>query len=232
MNDRKRTGIIGGTFDPIHIGHLIAAEWAKEAYHLDKVLFVPAGDPPHKDADRVTIAEHRYVMALLATLDNPDFLVSRVEVDRVGKSFTLHTLRALGDDVDEDEELYFIMGADSLAHIKTWYRPEEILSLCQVIVVTRPTWVFDRIASELGAFYTRFKDRIHRLDIPDLGIASREIRRRVMKGESIKYMTPDLVAKYIDNHGLYVSTDPCQVPTRASTSSGNETKVEASTVDR
>lgn len=203
MNATKRIGLIGGTFDPIHMGHLIAAEWARDAFALERVIFIPAGDPPHKELAAVTDAQHRYVMTMLATLTNPHFSVSRVELDREGKSFTYDTLSFFREQWGSDVDLFFIMGADSLADLPNWHRPQEIVQLAQLIVATRPDWDFEAALKALGKEFEPLIERIHRLDIPEIGIAGRHMRERVEAGATIKYMTPDIVVRYIESHGLY-----------------------------
>lgn len=203
----RRIGLIGGTYDPIHYGHLVAAEWAKDAFSLEQVVFVPAGDPPHKSQDEVSPASHRYIMTLLGTLNNPGFSVSRIELDRAGKSFTYDTLKTISNEMDPNDELFFIMGADSLAELPTWHRPDDLIGLAQLIVATRPHWDFDAIVADLGPFYERHAERIHRLDIPELGISSQMIRKRAKSGQSIRHLTPDLVIRYINEQGLYVDVD-------------------------
>jgi len=199
----KRYGILGGTFDPIHTGHLVAAEWVMDACGLDQVLFVPAGVPPHKAADAVSASQHRYMMTLLATLDNPRFAVHRVDLDRPGKSYTVDTLAALRKELGEGVELYFIMGADSLADLPTWHDPERLLRENRIIVANRPGWEFDRVKASLGELYEAHADRVLIVETPSIAISSSEIRARVASGRSIRYLVPSLVARYIRRHGLY-----------------------------
>jgi len=130
LSGQRKIGLLGGTFDPIHVGHLIAAEYAREAAGLDEVLFIPAGEPPHKESRLVTPVKHRYMMTLLATVTNPHFNVSRVEIERKGKSFTVDTIRALKEQLGASAELYFILGSDSMADVPNWHQPERLLSLC------------------------------------------------------------------------------------------------------
>lgn len=204
----KRLGVMGGTFDPIHVGHLIAAECAREALALDEVLFVPAGDPPHKENSQVTPAEHRYTMTLLATVTNPRFAVSRIELDRRGKSFTVDTIEALKAQLPAETEVYFILGSDSMADVPKWHRPERLLSLCHFIVVGRPGWDRSAVEASLGPLYEPHRERIHPIDIPEVAVSSSEIRARVRAGRSIRYLTPDLVVQYIEERSLYKGGPP------------------------
>ena len=199
---------MGGTFDPIHVGHLIAAEWVREAAVLDEVIFVPAGDPPHKEAGRVSPAQHRYRMTLLATATNPRFSVSRIELDRDGKSYTVHTVEALRRELGDGAELYFILGSDSMADVPNWYEPHRLLGLCHFLVAARPGWDRRLVETSLGPLYQPNRERIHMVDIPGIDLSSSEIRARVREGRSIRYMVPDLVERYIQEHGLYRDTGP------------------------
>lgn len=208
----RRLGVMGGTFDPIHVGHLIAAECAREALALDEVIFVPAGDPPHKESDHVTPAEYRYTMTLLATVTNPHFSVSRIEVDRRGKSFTVDTIEALQAQLPAGTEVYFILGSDSMADVPNWHRPDRLLSLCRFIVVGRPGWDRRTVEESLGPLYAPHRERIHSIDIPEVSVSSSDIRARVRTGRSIRYLTPDLVAQYIEERGLYKAERPQGAP--------------------
>lgn len=203
VNVTRRLGVMGGTFDPIHVGHLIAAEGAREAAGLDEVLFVPAGDPPHKESSQVTPAGHRYMMTLLATVTNPHFSVSRIELDRQGKSFTVDTIEALKAELPPGTEIYFILGSDSMADVPNWHQPQRLLSLCHFLVVGRPGWDRGTVERSLGPLYAPHKERIHAIDIPEVSVSSSDIRARVRAGRSIRYLTTDLVVQYIEDRGLY-----------------------------
>ncbi len=198
----RRLGIMGGTFDPVHLGHLVAAEAAREEYALERVLFVPTGSPPHKPDQTVTEAEHRLAMVLLATAGHPHFLVSRVEIDRPGPSYTVDTLRQLTATY-LGWELYFITGADAVLELDTWKEPGEILRLCRLVVVGRPGYdqhrlreMVDRLRRDTGAC-------INVLASPALAISSRELRRRAAQGRSLRYLVPREVEDYILKHCLY-----------------------------
>ncbi|MFA6851256.1 MAG: nicotinate-nucleotide adenylyltransferase [Selenomonadaceae bacterium] len=203
MTERKnQVGIMGGTFDPIHVGHLMTAEAVRDEYKLDKVIFIPAANPPHKQNQPVTPAIHRFVMTLLATCANSYFQVSSLEMNRPGPSYTIDTVYELIHRFGKNTELYFITGADAIQEIPTWDRIEELLSVCQFIAATRQGCVpnVDNIKDYFGALG---KDRIHRLATPELEISSTDIRERVKKGYSIKYIVPEQVEQYIYKEGLY-----------------------------
>jgi nicotinate-nucleotide adenylyltransferase len=192
----KKTGLMGGTFDPIHHGHLVAAEEARYALGLERVLFIPAGQPWQKERGVVTPGAQRFEMTKLATDDNPSFEVSRVELDREGPTYTIDTLRAMRG-LRPGDDLYFITGADAISQILTWKRPEDALELATFVAVTRPGHEMDDLRS-LGA-----EDRIVVLEIPALAISSTDIRRRVAEGRPIRYLVPDAVARYIADQRLY-----------------------------
>ncbi|MBP2633141.1 MAG: nadD [Firmicutes bacterium] len=200
---KQKIGIMGGTFDPIHIGHLVTAEAVRNEYGLDKVLFIPAANPPHKQNQKVTPAIHRYIMTAMATYSNPYFHVSSIELDRPGPSYTIDTIYELIDKFGPQTEIYFITGADAIQEIPTWDRIEELLGLCQFIAATRPGCVpsVDNIKDYFGELG---KDRIHRLNTPELEISSTDIRARIKKSYSIKYIVPESVENYIIKEGLYL----------------------------
>ena len=200
----KRIGVFGGTFDPIHVGHLIAAECVREACGLDEVLFVPAGVPPHKEAANVTGARHRYLMTLLATLTHPHFSVSRIDIDRSGPSFTVETLALLRKEL-APVELFFVLGSDSLADLPTWHEPDRLLGENRLIVASRPGWEMAEAQAALGPLYEKHRDRIQAVTIPGIDVSSRALRARIAAGKSVRYQVPDLVLRYIESHGLYRS---------------------------
>lgn len=195
----ERIGIIGGTFDPIHYGHLFIAEEARFTCKLDRVIFVPAGMPPHKPGEPITTAERRYTMTVLATEDNTAFEVSRWEIDRSGPSYTVNTLEAFGEKYP-GSELFFIMGADSAAEIMTWYRPERIVELATVIAAARPGTDIERARYELPE---DIRGRVIFLESPGLHISSTELRERAADGMPVRYLVPDRVEKYIRENNLY-----------------------------
>jgi nicotinate-nucleotide adenylyltransferase len=192
-------GVMGGTFNPIHIGHLVTAEEALYAFALREVIFVPAGRPWQKDRTGVAEAEHRYLMTVIATASNPRFRVSRMEIDRTGPTYTVQTLRALRAELG-DVELYFITGADAILQILTWKDPEEVLAEARFIAATRPGYDLDRLEKELPE---GFGERVHILEIPALAVSSTDVRRRVAAGRPVRYLLPEGVARYVEKAGLY-----------------------------
>ena len=189
---------MGGTFDPIHHGHLVAAEEARWQFHLDRVMFVPAGRPWQKPVG-VSPAEDRHAMTVLATASNPAFTVSRVEVDHPGPAYTVDTLRRLRAAEPDGTRLFFIIGADAVLQLLTWKDPDQVLAQAELIAATRPGFDLDRLVSQVpGA-----AGRVHRMDIPALAISSSDLRGRVARGAPIRYLVPDEVARYIHDHALY-----------------------------
>lgn len=196
-----RVGVFGGTFDPVHLGHLIVAQEVRFRAALDNVLFVPAGQPPHKPGRVITPAAHRLAMLERALASEPSFAISRIEIDRPGPSYSVTTLRALRAELGPSADLYFILGSDQVADLPTWHRPAELLELCTVLAVERPGAPCDLAAAE--ARLPGLRERLLWVPVPQIGIAAREIRRRVAAGEPIRYFVPDAVAAYIAVHGLY-----------------------------
>ncbi len=189
-------GLIGGTFDPIHIAHLIIAEAALEALSLREIVFVPAARPPHKDGGDVTHVEHRLEMVRLAIEGNSRLAVSDIEARRESPSYTIDTIRAIRAGLDAGEDIYFIMGADSLVEFFTWKDPEELLAACEIVVVPRPGVSMDDADP-------RILDAAIVLQAPELSIASRDIRDRVRRRRTIRYLVPATVESYIDKKKLY-----------------------------
>lgn len=185
---------MGGTFDPIHHGHLVAASEVQALYDLDEVVFVPTGEPWQKDSLRVSPAEHRYLMTVIATASNPRFTVSRVDLDRAGPTYTIDTLRDLRAQ-RPGSELFFITGADALAQILSWKDIDELWELAHFIGVTRPGHVLSDIGLPV--------DRVTLQEIPAMAISSTNCRARVLEGAPVWYLVPDGVAQYIAKHGLY-----------------------------
>jgi len=193
---------MGGTFDPIHHGHLVAASEVQALFDLDEVIFVPTGEPWQKDAGLVSPAEHRYLMTVIATASNPRFTVSRVDLDRPGPTYTIDTLRDLRAELPVSD-LFFITGADALAKILSWKDIDELWGLAQFIGVTRPGHVLSGIGLP--------KDRVTLQEIPAMAISSTDCRARVLVGEPVWYLVPDGVAQYIAKHQLY-RPDPVVKP--------------------
>lgn len=193
----RRIGIMGGTFDPIHNGHLSAAAEAQSALSLDEVIFVPAGDPVHKRDKQVSPAEDRYLMTVVATAPNPAFSVSRIDIDRGTPTYTIDTLTDVAR-LHPAAELFFITGADVLADIFTWDRAEGLFDLACFVGCTRPGY---HIEASLRAKAPEGK--LAFVDVPALAISSTEVRERVAKGERPWYLTPDGVVQYIEKTSLY-----------------------------
>lgn len=201
MMKAKRLGILGGTFDPIHIGHLATAEAVRCEYQLDTVLFIPSANPPHKQDVEVTDAIHRYRMTELATESNPHFEVSAIEMERKGLSYTINTLQALLKKYGDDTELYFIIGSDALAELHTWENIYGVLELTHFIAASRPG--IDKTEEIIASFGELGREKIHRLAIPELEISATDIRHRVAEGRSIRYIVPETVRTYITENALY-----------------------------
>jgi nicotinate-nucleotide adenylyltransferase len=195
----KRLGVMGGTFDPIHHGHLVTAEEARAQFHLDEVLFVPTGRPWTKAHDNVSPAEHRYLMTVIATASNPRFNVSRIEVDREGPTYAVDTLRQLQDEQGAGTELFFITGADAMLEILQWKEPQELFELAHFIAATRPGYNLDVFEQETPAH----DPRVTVMPIPALAISSTDIRARVAEGRPIQYLVPEGVEYYIEKVWLY-----------------------------
>ncbi|OGG51415.1 MAG: nicotinate (nicotinamide) nucleotide adenylyltransferase [Candidatus Handelsmanbacteria bacterium RIFCSPLOWO2_12_FULL_64_10] len=192
----QRVGLLGGVFDPVHNGHLIAAEAAREACGLRRVMFIPASDPPHKRYIGLASAQARAEMVRLAIQDHPCFELSPIELRRAGPSYTVDTLSELRQTLGENVGLFLIIGADNVTEIGAWHRPDRILSLATVVVVRRPGATPDRADPAL----TR---GMHFVETPFIEISSTDIRRRVREGRSIRYLVPREVEKYIHEHELY-----------------------------
>jgi nicotinate-nucleotide adenylyltransferase len=197
---RRRIGIMGGTFDPIHHGHLVAANEVASRFDLDQVVFVPTGQPWQKGDVAVSPAEDRYLMTVIATASNPRFWVSRVDIDRPGPTYTVDTLRDLKREFGPQTELFFITGADALAKILSWKDADQVFALAQFIGVTRPGF-------ELSAAHLP-DDSVHLVQVPAMAISSTDCRARVAAGEPVWYLVPDGVVQYIAKRGLYRKDRP------------------------
>jgi nicotinate-nucleotide adenylyltransferase len=198
-----RLGILGGTFDPIHHGHLVAASEVHHQLDLDRVLFVPAGNPPHKPHRPITPVNHRLRMIQLAIAGRLHFSISRVDVDRPGPCYTVDTLRLLRAAWGSEPALLFIVGVDSLTEIVTWYQPQSLLELCELAVVERPGVLVD--PASLERELPGISSKIHWIRMPGLEISSSELRARVREGRPISYLVPAPVERYILEQGLYRS---------------------------
>ena len=199
-----RLGVMGGTFNPIHYGHLLCAEQARCKFRLDEVVFVPTGIPPHKENGDIASSEHRYLMTVLAISTNPFFSISRTEVDREGPSYTIDTIRFFQKQYEElNPKIHFITGCDAVMEILSWRKPEQLMSMAVIIAASRPGYDFNRLKSTVGE--KRFK-QLRLLQASALAISSTDIRNRVAHGRPIKYLLPESVEQHIHKHGLYRQT--------------------------
>lgn len=193
---------MGGTFDPVHYGHLVTAEGVRWEFRLEKVIFVPTGHPPHKTDTWISAAHHRMAMTVAATASNPYFTVSDIEIRRTGPSYTYDTICEFRREY-APEEIYFITGADAILEILTWHRVDELLQICRFIAATRPGYDLGNLKERLRQLPARLIHRITPIVVPALAISSTDIRRRVRTGRPIKYLLPENVEEYIFAHRLY-----------------------------
>ena len=196
-----RIGIIGGTFNPIHLGHLMIAEMAQETYELDRVIFVPAYHPPHKHED-VIDAKYRYEKTAAAVMDNPKFTISDVEFKREGPSYTVDTIKYFRAQYGEDKEYYFIAGTDTIQDLPNWKYIDELLGLCHFIGAVRPdgSAAIEKIIEYFGDLG---RDRIHLLEVPLMQLSATDLRQRLRTKRSVRYMIPKAVVQYIAQHDIY-----------------------------
>jgi len=206
---KRKIGILGGTFNPIHAGHLIIAEAVRHQYELHKVLFIPSANPPHKEGQEIIPAVHRYKLVSLAIADNPFFEVSDIEMKREGRSYSVQTLHALRDADRQPTDYFFIIGADSVPELRTWKNIQQLASLCTFVVVPRPGWGIQRLAHMDLGLPKWLKQNLlaNVVSAPPIGISSTEIRDRIQQGRSIRYLVPKAVEEYIAEHSLYRVTD-------------------------
>jgi len=199
MGSGRRVGVMGGTFDPIHHGHLVAASEVATIFDLDEVIFVPTGRPWQKSDREVSSPEDRYLMTVIATASNPRFSVSRIDIDRDGPTFTVDTLSDLAAQRGPDVEMFFITGADALAQILDWQRSHEVVRLAHFVGVTRPGHLLADPGLPDG--------QVSLVEIPALAISSSDCRERVGRNQPIWYVVPDGVVQYIAKRGLYARSD-------------------------
>ena len=197
-----KIGIMGGTFDPIHLGHLATAESVRESFLLDEILFIPAARPPHKLGKLVTDENHRLAMTILATRSNKFFRVSDMELKRTGLSYTLDTMNELHKMFGSSTELFFIIGADSLVDLSKWHAARELVEKCHFIATTRHGVDID-FSAVRNYFGAAASEHIHRVTTPGLEISSTDIREKIRLGRSIKYLVPEAVEEYILRERLY-----------------------------
>ncbi len=196
-SSNRKIGVIGGTFDPVHLGHLVIAEEARCHFGLDKLMFMLSAHPPHKDESQISRAEIRLEMLKRAIADNPYFEISDLELARSGKSYTVDTVKDLKDRFGSETEIYFIMGTDSLLDMDHWKEPNRIFELLKVVVAERPGFRLAKAKPE-------FAQHIVTLDVPVIGVSSTEIRNRVAEGRSIRYLVPESVIEFIEEERLYI----------------------------
>jgi len=197
----QRIGIFGGTFDPIHVGHLVCAQEVAWNYDLDRLLFMVCGKPALKDTTSLSDAEDRYWMCCLATADNPTFEVSRLELERIGTTYTIDTLRELQTQLDPEDELFFIMGADALRDVPDWKDAYQVGQYAHFVVATRPGTDLSAARELLAGRLPDFHYDV--VELPAIDLSSRDIRRRVADGQSIRYLLPEEVEHYVRERELY-----------------------------
>ena len=203
QNKIRKLAIMGGTFDPIHMGHLVTAEEVRHEFDVDEVLFVPTGHPTHKSNINMTTCEHRYLMTVLATAANPYFKVSRIEMEREGVTYTIDTIKELKRIYGNEVQLYFITGADAIHKILTWKESEELLQICDFVAVTRPGYNKEELIWQIEELKKQYETNIYFLEVPALAISSSDIRKRLYEAKPIKYLVPQEVENYIKKHDLY-----------------------------
>ena len=208
MISGKRIGIMGGTFDPIHYGHLMLAEQIRTSFHLDQVIFIPVGKAPHKDANETANKTIRYEMTKLAIESNPYFLVSDIEIKKEGVTYTIDTIKTIKAKLKPEDALFFITGADALLLLESWKDYADLIGRVNFIGATRPGVDTNALAEKINSLKHRFDAQIDLCYIPALAISSTDIRDRVDQEKSIKYLLPETVETYIHNHFLYKVQHP------------------------
>lgn len=199
-----KLGILGGTFNPVHYGHLLMAERAREALGISKIIFMPTGNPPHKDLKTVATADDRLKMVELAVGNDDNFIVSKLEIDREGKTYTVDTLKQLKAQYGEDTQIFFIIGADVLMDLPKWRSAGEVANLCKFAAIQRAGYNKEEFAKQAQYLYEEFGAEIEEVEMPIIDISSTDIRSRLSDNLSIKFMLPDNVIKYIVEKGLYL----------------------------
>ena len=208
MKETQRIGILGGTFDPIHLGHLAIAEAARDRLDLDRVILIPAGRPWLKSGQEVSAPEHRLAMVRLAIQDRPGLEMSPIEVDRPGPTYTVDTLTELREELGSGVELYLVLGMDSVRELRRWREPERLFDLCTVVAVSRPDSL-DVSSAEIEDSFTAARGRIRMVRGPMLDVSATDIRLRVSEGRPISDSVPPPVERYIREHGLYLDDGGC-----------------------
>lgn len=203
QDEIKKIGILGGTFNPVHYGHLIVAEAVREDFRLDRVLFIPAGTPPHKSGSEVIAVSHRYNMVKCAVDSNPYFEASKVEMERMGYTYSIDTLKALKSQYAEGTEFYFIIGADVVPELTTWKDFGRVFEMCSFIALFRPGNDMEAFNMQINNLKSGYRVGIFTAAAPLIDISSTVIRERAAAGKTIKYLVPDCVEKYILDNKLY-----------------------------
>lgn len=203
MIKKRRIGFMGGTFDPIHYGHLLIAENAYEQFRLDEVIFMPTGTSPHKDSGKILDANERMELIQLAIKGNPHFSCSDYEITKEGICYTYLTLRDFHKQF-QDAELYFIMGADSLAYFDSWRRPDEISRLSTILAAVRDGLDLDQLLPIRDSLEQKYNTRIGFINTPNFSVSSHMIRQRLAKRQTVRYLIPDAVEAYLKQHAIYV----------------------------
>lgn len=200
----KKIGLMGGTFNPVHYGHLLIAENAYEQFQLDEVIFIPTGHSPHKDARQILAAEERLEMIRIAIADNPHFSCSDYEIQKDSISYTYLTVQAFYKQ-SAGNELYFIMGADSLAYFDSWMRPDEISRMSTILAAVRDGLNLEELLPIREFLQQKYGTKIGFINTPNFSVSSRIIRQRILKHHSIRYLVPDVVEQYLKEHGAYLN---------------------------
>ena len=210
IKTKKLTGILGGSFDPIHCGHLMIAEQVKINFGLDEVFFIPSGDPPHKNGVNITSGQKRIDMLNLATEGNPYFKVLSLEVDRKGLTYTVDTLRILSQLYGDEKKIFFIIGADVVFDLLTWKRYEDVFEMCEFIAVGRNGFADDNVNDRIKYLKKQHGAKIHIIKCPTFEVSSSFIRDSIFEGKSIKYLVPQKVEEYITKNNLYKDDSNCR----------------------
>lgn len=200
----KRIGLMGGSFDPIHFGHLVLAEEMRTRLTLDKVIFIPVGRAPHKHADKMTMPRQRYEMVMLATLDHPNFEVSSIEIDREGITYSHETVSQIVRESSLEDEFFFIAGADTLMELESWRSVETLLQIVTFVGAARPGTDQAELLLKMEQLQRRYNASVKIEELPELDISSTDLRKRIALGQSVKYLMPDNVVQYIEKHQLYL----------------------------
>lgn len=201
LKNYKKIAIVGGTFDPIHYGHLVTGEAVYHKFNMDKIIFIPTGDPAHKDG--VTKSNHRFEMTCMAIENNDKFEISTIEIDRQGKTYTVDTIEEFKKYCVDDVEIYFVMGADSIYNLHKWKNFEKLINMCKFIGVTRPNYDKSNMEKLVKKLNIQYNAQIYFMEIPALDISSSDLRKRINDGMSVRYLLPDNVADYIEKFDLY-----------------------------